>query len=310
MPTPQTGESEEDYMKRCMTYPDMQQYSPEQRAAICHSKFSKGDIKMNERKVSVDYSLIDDKIIVNNDDWLAMPITVASEIVQQYDDGYAYKPADELEKMAEVAELIGAKPIKILEHPHADTNYLVQRQLDVSGKAVNFRFVKNLVDAKTKRPCRKGVVADGYWSKKVTPPNVIDDIVKLKMRDCSIGFSFDKDSTPGSFDGSKYDYVQRNIYLDHVAAPIPAGRCPGPICGIGYDAKNTITYDASVECPVCRTIKDVGFAVAGKRLYKQYGPDVLEIIEGHPLPKIEPPKTSIDDEFNRAISELKKKMVS
>jgi hypothetical protein len=263
---------------------------------------------MSERKIGTDYSTIDDKILVNDDKWLAMPITIASEIVQQYDNGFAYKPADELEKMAMNAELVGAKPIKVLEHPHADTNYLIQKQVDVSGKATNFRFVKNLIDAKTKRPCRKGVLADGWWNKQVTPKNVIDDILSGKMRDCSIGFSFDPDPSPGEFDGAKYDYIQRNIYLDHVAAPIPAGRCPGPICGIGYDSKNTITFDASVECPVCRTIKEVGFAVAGKRLYKQYGPDVLEIIEGHPLPKPEPPQTNIDEEFNKAIREFESKL--
>jgi hypothetical protein len=264
---------------------------------------------MSERKISIDYSTIDDKIIQNDDKWLVMPIVIASEIVQQYDNGYAYKPADELEKMAQNAELIGAKPIKILEHPKADTNYLIQKQADVSGKATNFRFVKNLMDPKTKRPCRKGVVADGWWNKSVTPQNVIDDIVAGKMRDCSIGFSFDSDPTPGEFDGAKYDYVQRNIYLDHVAAPIPAGRCPGPICGIGYDSRNldALSFDV-VTCPVCKAIKEVGFEVAGKRIWKQWGGDALFVIEGNPLPTVEPPQTSLDDEFNRAFKELDSKL--
>jgi len=45
MPTPQEGESEDDYMKRCMAYPDMQQYEPSQRAAICHSKYREASTK-------------------------------------------------------------------------------------------------------------------------------------------------------------------------------------------------------------------------------------------------------------------------
>jgi hypothetical protein len=237
-----------------------------------------------------------------------MPIVIASEIVQQYDNGYAYKPADELEKMAENAELIGAKPIKILSHPTADTNYLIQKQTDVSGKATNFRFVKNLMDAKTKRPCRRGVLADGWWNKTITPKPVIDDILSGKMRDCSIGFSFDSDVTPGEFDGQKYDYIQRNIYLDHVAAPIPAGRCPGPICGIGYDSKlNQMAFDA-LTCPVCKAIKDVGFEVAGKRIWKQWGGDALFVIEGNTIPTVEAPKTSIDEDFNRVFKELDAKL--
>jgi hypothetical protein len=267
------------------------------------------DLNMSERKVSLDFSMIDEKIIRNDNEWLVMPIVIASELVQQYDDGYAYKPADELEKMALNAELVGSKPIKILEHPHADTNYLVQRQGDVSGRVTNFRFVKNQPDAKTNRPMRRAVLADGWWSKKLTPQNVIDDIVNLKMRDCSIGFSFDAVKTPGVFEGTKYDYLQTNIYLDHVAAPIPAGRCPGPICGIGYDSKNVnaLAFDA-LTCPVCSRIKEAGFEVAGKRLYKAYGPDVLEVIEGHPLPTVEAPKTSIDDDFLRVFKELDAKL--
>ena len=39
MPTPSKGESEQDFMQRCMAYGDMQKYKPDQRAAICHSKF-------------------------------------------------------------------------------------------------------------------------------------------------------------------------------------------------------------------------------------------------------------------------------
>ena len=42
---------------------------------------------MSERKISVDYATIDDKIIRNDADWLVMPIVIASEMVQQYDDG-------------------------------------------------------------------------------------------------------------------------------------------------------------------------------------------------------------------------------
>jgi hypothetical protein len=39
MPTPNSGESEQDFVARCMKYSDMQKYDPKQRAAICYSKF-------------------------------------------------------------------------------------------------------------------------------------------------------------------------------------------------------------------------------------------------------------------------------
>jgi hypothetical protein len=40
------------------------------------------------------------------------------------------------------------------------------------------------------------------------------------------------------------------------------------------------------DCPVCTRIDEVGLLTAAQRLYKQYGADVLEVIEGHQLPFI------------------------
>jgi hypothetical protein len=261
-------------------------------------------------RIGFDIATLDQKILADNNEVLIMPAVIASEIVHQYEDGWAYKPADELEKMARQANRIGSVPVKILEHPGADTNYLLLKHNDIHGKASNFQFVKNLVDEKTKRPCRKGVRADITWYKDSVPPEIIEKTKQGTLHDVSIGFTFDDDLAPGTFEGQKYDYVQRNIFLNHVAAPIEKGRCPGPICGIGYDMTKLIRVDASVlnDCPVCKRIKDVGFATAGKRLYTKYGPDILEVIEGNQLPKSELPKTSIDMEFEMAFKELSKQV--
>jgi hypothetical protein len=264
---------------------------------------------MSERKIGFDTWQLDaTKILEDNEKYLVVSAVIASELVQQYSDGYAYKPADELEKMAATANDLVARPIKILEHPGADTNYLLLRAGDAQGRAENFRYVKNLIDPKTNRPMRRGVTADLRWFKDRTPTPIIDAVKNGSMHDVSIGFTFDADATKGEFNGQKYDYVQRNIFLDHVAAPIESGRCPGPICGIGYDANKTVTIenDALLSCPVCKRIKDVGFAVAGNRLYTVYGADVLEVIEGHPLPKFvpEPVQTSLDEDFIKAFTKL------
>jgi hypothetical protein len=267
---------------------------------------------MSERKIGFDNATLDGKIKEDNDKYLVAPAIIASEIVQQYEDGWAYKPADELERMAETASDLLSRPIKILEHPGADTNYLLIKKSDMNGRAENFQFVKNLNDPKTNRPMRRGVLADIRWFKNRTPSSVLDQIRNGSLRDVSIGFTFDVDQVSGEWNGVKYDYVQRNIFLDHVAAPIPAGRCPGPICGIGYDSASTIRFDAAIltDCPVCRRIKDVGFSLAGKRLYEAFGPDVLEVIETGYKPKpIAPPKGSIDDEYRAAFDTLKKNLL-
>ena len=58
-------------------------------------------------------------------------------------------------------------------------------------------------------------------------------------------------------------------------------------------------------CPVCTRIDEVGFLTAARRLYKQYGADVLEVIEGHQLPSEkdvdEKAATQTDDQTNNAI---------
>jgi hypothetical protein len=258
---------------------------PEAYCAVIKRKIE-GD---THRKIGFDSFTLEAKIIFEDNKILTMPAVIASEIVHQYDDGWAYKPAEELEKMAETANRIGSVPVKILSHPDADTNFLLLKASDVYGKATNFPYVKNLTDPKTQRPCRKGVRADISWFKDLTPPEVIEQIKQATLRDNSIGFTFEREDTQGEFDGVKHDYIQRNIFLNHVAAPIQAGRCPGPICGIGFDSSvpNFGMDDAKLKmCPVCLRIKEVGFETAGKRLYMQYGPDVLEVIEGHELPSV------------------------
>jgi hypothetical protein len=193
----------------------------------------------------------------------------------------------------------------------------------------------------------------------------------MEIRDNSIGFSCLNDPVPGEFQGQKYDVVQRNIFIDHLAAPIEKGRCPSPYCGINVDSaeqdvwdenentirsghKNSADYEgikniditdgikalvgcpkgklegdkcsvgmettsflfdkakfdmakakawftkhsgdsadslkAFYDCPVCRRMDEIGFVEVGKRLFKQYGADVFEVIEGHELPPKEPEK--------------------
>ena len=156
---------------------------------------------------------------------------------------------------------------------------------------------------------------DIRFFKDRTGKEVLDKIRSGQLKDNSIGFSCDKDLTPGEFQGQKYDYVQRNICIDHLAAPIEQGRCPSPYCGINVDsveddkpivevqdanlgisyrfdsakftpekAQEWVQKRTHKDCPVCTRIEEVGLLTAAQRLYKQYGADVLEVIEGHKLP--------------------------
>lgn len=290
-------ESFEECVKKNKSKEDPEAYCAEIKRRI------EGD---QRRKIGFDTATLDDKILVDDDSHLVMPAVIASEIVHQYEDGWAYKPAGELEKMAKVAGDIGAVPVKILEHPGAESNYMLTKQRDVYGRAENFQYVKNLVDPKTGRPMRRGIRADIRWFKDRVPEKVLSEIRNGQKRDVSIGFTFDTDNTPGVWSGIKYDYVQRNIFLNHLAAPITKGRCPGPICGIGFDAGLKYGMDEATlqKCPVCRKIVDVGVEMASKRLFTRYGKDVLKILDGYVLPRSKPQKTSLDRDFREAFKEL------
>lgn len=196
---------------------------------------------MSGRKIGFDRATLDDKIIEDSDDYLVMPAVIASEIVHKYPEGWAYKPASELKKAAWTAD---HRWVRILGHPETA---LLQRQEDIYGVTENPRFVKNLLDPKTKRPCRKGIKADIRWFKHRVPEDVLEKVKAGDLRDVSIGFTYEMDPSPGVWNGMKYDFVQRDIFIDHVAAPIEKGRCPGPLCGIGVDSVVKVETDKVVK---------------------------------------------------------------
>ena len=190
-----------------------------------------------ERILAFDSVLLEKRIIAEDDKTLTMPAVIASEIVHRYNDGMAYKPDYSLKKAFDVVSRIGSLPLTILKHPDVG---LITLNSEVHGRVDNFEYVKNLVDAKTNRPCRKGIRADLTWFKDLVAPNILEAVKKGDIKDVSIGFTFKKIPTSGDFNGDKYDYIQDDIFLNHVAAPVERGRCPGPICGINVDS---ITFE-------------------------------------------------------------------
>ena len=181
-------------------------------------------------QVSVDSDV---KMVETKDEIVFKGVVIAREIVQPYDiDGKrmkAYKPADELKDCAWTAE---GRWIRIDEHP---TTAMIARREDIHGRMQNVTFVKNLMDAKTGRPMARGVKADLHFFKRMISEDKQDEIRDLKNRDVSIGFMYDFDETPGKWNGDSYDFIQRGIFIDHLAGPIPYGRCTMPYCGIGAD---------------------------------------------------------------------------
>lgn len=182
-----------------------------------------------KRKLGFDRARLGRDIIEEDEDSVVFPAVIARELVQPYPEGLAFKPADELEQAAWTAE---GRWITTEKHP--DTQLLIRRE-DVNGRIENARFVKDLLEPKTKRPMERGIRADLRFFKRTVPPVLLDALRSGTRRDVSIGFLYDEDRTPGEWHGQRYDFVQRNLFIDHVAAAVPVGRCPSPFCGIGID---------------------------------------------------------------------------
>lgn len=79
----------------------------------------------------------------------------------------------------------------------------------------------------------------------ITDSSLIDEIMKHDKRELSIGFRADVVPQPGELDGIKYDSVQRNIRINHIAV-VNRGRAGHNIRLIG-DSAEAITEGENME---------------------------------------------------------------
>jgi len=137
--------------------------------------------------------------------------------VYPYPDGRAFKSRMELIKATPTAR--NAK-ITIMDHPDS---MVVMSQNQIYGTVEKPFFERDRI--------RVTLNFDKY----VTPTKFLTDVRQGNLKDVSIGFYYQPDFTPGTWNGQGYDYVMRDIVIDHVAAGVAKGRCSYPSCGIGVD---------------------------------------------------------------------------
>ena len=141
-----------------------------------------------------------------------------------YPEGDALKPARELLKATYTAN--AAKVFVGKAHP--DT-LLVMSQKDMHGWVRKPYFDRDRI--------RATLVLD----RDHCPPTFVESLRENNPQDVSIGFLYEPDFTPGiAADVNtkaevKYDFVMRNILIDHIAIGVFKGRCSYPNCGIGVD---------------------------------------------------------------------------
>ena len=195
---------------------------------------------MSEMTFGQTYAALDEKKISTRKDPVYGPVTVFHDVVivrenvQPYPiDGQmlmGYKSGDQLEQYWPWVDGRWA-----IAGRHPDTPVIV-KPADIAGRTVNPRFVKNLRDhGKTERENIRGILADLEVFNDRVAPAILKSLIAGELPAVSIGFLYGKDFTPGKWNGDPYDFVQTNMFHDHLAFAIKKGRCDYPACGIGAD---------------------------------------------------------------------------
>ena len=73
----------------------------------------------------------------------------------------------------------------------------------------------------------------------------MDDVKSGRKRDVSVGFTYDTVEKTSEWQGEKYDYVQENLLINHVAVGVPVGRIRAPFIGLGCDCVDFETESAN-----------------------------------------------------------------
>jgi hypothetical protein len=168
--------------------------------------------------------------IKEDDETLIVPAVITREGVYDYDGMLIYEPAAEVEKAAFTA--LNAWVVE--EHP---PEIILSKPQLIRGTVRNPRFEKDKIKAEL------------IFFKDRCSPEYLNDIKSGRARSVSIGFFFDCVPQSGEFKGRHYDYVKKDILIDHVAVGSWQGRCSYPLCGIGVDTlKGADPYPNEHSC--------------------------------------------------------------
>jgi hypothetical protein len=146
---------------------------------------------------------------------LKVPIVLAKEMIYHYDDYDAFRPADELEA---IANYIKGIPVT---RGHPEEKIVTDRG-EVMGWAMDPEFEDGELRAVL----------------EISDKDLIFDIQSGKLKGVSPGhFSRIDKNASGEFEGKHYDVTQRDIFVDHIAI-VEEGRCNVEDgCGIMFDTK-------------------------------------------------------------------------
>jgi len=168
------------------------------------------------RKYGLHSAEVDKLVISENDETLTVPAVITREGIFDYDGMVVYEPAEEVEKAAFTAENAWI----VEDHP---PEIILSSPKLIRGTVRNAKFEKDRIKA------------DLVFFKNRCSPKYLADIKSGMAKSVSIGFFWECIPESGEWNGKQYDYVKRDILIDHVAVGDWTGRCSYPACGIGVD---------------------------------------------------------------------------
>ncbi len=156
--------------------------------------------------------------ITETSDELIVPAILTREGVLSYPRGKMYRPAQELEQALFTFQNAWVVTEK---HPEPLVSIVTNRK-DIKGRLTDVRLDTDAVDPlATKSPA---VRANVHLQKKTLSPKFIEDVKSGARRDVSVGFIYDTEQHPGEWNGEKYDFIQRNILINHVYLVVKEAR--------------------------------------------------------------------------------------
>lgn len=120
------------------------------------------------------------------------------------------------------------------KHPEPLISIVTDRKRQIKGELSDIKLDADAINPAGKKS--PAVRANVHLFKKTLSKQFMDDVKSGRKRDVSVGFTYDTVEKTGEWQGEKYDYVQENLLINHVAVGVPVGRIRAPFIGLGCDS--------------------------------------------------------------------------
>lgn len=219
MPTPRAGESEADYVKRCipMVIEEGTAENGAQAAAICHSMYQqRNNADQIELLLSANEAYQVRHVTYEGRHTMVVPVVMMAEGVHVGNHGATYYPVSELGRIPEAWNGI---PI-VIQHPEDAAGNQISAN---SPEVIECGLVGRVYNVHMDGPKLRGeCYLDEARLRSISAAahNAINNGLPLEV---SAGIFTEEDRTPGTWNGEDYSTIAINHRPDHLAL-LPGGR--------------------------------------------------------------------------------------